>query len=148
MYRRRTASVQKASSLSRIGSRAVYNALCGGTSLHDIELRRNDEFFLDAIGAERIPDPTTAGDFCRRFKPHHINCLQDAFDEVRVGIWQQQDKSFFEQATIEMDGTIVETTGQCKQGMDISYKGIWGYHPLVLTLAETGVVLRLINLSP
>ena len=125
----------------------VYNALCGGTSLQDIELRRNDEFFLDAIGAERIPDPTTAGDFCRRFKPHHINCLQDAFDEVRVGIWQQQDKSFFEQATIEMDGTIVETTGQCKQGMDISYKGIWGYHPLVLTLAETGEVLRLINRS-
>ena len=125
----------------------VYNALCGGTSLQDIELRRNDEFFLDAIGAERIPDPTTACDFCRRFKPHHINCLQDAFDEVRVGIWQQQDKSFFEQATIEMDGTIVETTGQCKQGMDISYKGIWGYHPLVLTLAETGEVLRLINRS-
>ena len=147
MYRRRTASVQKASSLSRIGSRAVYNALCRGTALQDIELRRNDEFFLDAIGAERIPDPTTAGDFCRRFKPHHINCLQDAFDEVRVGIWQQQDKSFFEQATIEMDGTIVETTGQCKQGMDISYKGIWGYHPLVLTLAETGEVLRLINRS-
>ena len=51
----------------------AYNALCGGTCLQDIELRRNDEFFLDSIGAERIPDPTTAGDFCRRFKPHHIN---------------------------------------------------------------------------
>ena len=125
----------------------AYNALCGGTSLEDIELRRNDEFFLDAIGAERIPDPTTAGDFCRRFKPYHIDRLQDAFDEVRVGVWQQQDKSFFEQATIEMDGTIVQTTGQCKQGMDISYKGIWGYHPLVLSLAETGEVLRLVNRS-
>ena len=74
----------------------AYNALCGGTSLEDIELRRNDEFFLDAIGAERIPDPTTAGDFFRRFKPYHIDRLQDAFDEVRVGVWQQQDKSFFE----------------------------------------------------
>jgi hypothetical protein len=46
-----------------------------------------------------------------------------------------------------MDGTIVETTGQCKTGMDMSYKGIWGYHPLVLTLAETGEVLRLVNRS-
>ena len=125
----------------------AYNALCGGTCLQDIETRRNDEFFLDSIGAERIPDPTTAGDFCRRFKRHHIDRLQDAFDEVRLGIWEQQDDSFFEQATIEMDGTIVETTGQCKHGMDISYKGIWGYHPLVLTLAETGEVLRVVNRS-
>ena len=50
----------------------AYNALCGGTCLEDIELRRNDEVFLDALGAQRIPDPTTAGDFCRRFKsPSH-----------------------------------------------------------------------------
>jgi hypothetical protein len=125
----------------------AYNALCGGTCLQDIELRRNDEFFLDSIGAERIPDPTTAGDFCRRFTPAHINRLQDAFDEVRLDVWKQQDESFLERATIEMDGTLVETTGQCKQGMDISYKGIWGYHPLVLTLAETGEVLRLVNRS-
>ena len=125
----------------------AYNALCGGTSLQDIETRRNDEFFLDSIGAERIPDPTTAGDFCRRFTPLDIEHLQQAFDEVRTDVWQQQDDSFFEQATIDMDGTIVETTGQCKQGMDISYKGIWGYHPLVLTLAETSEVLRLVNRS-
>jgi hypothetical protein len=125
----------------------AYNALCGGTCLQDMELRRNDEYFLDAIGAERIPDPTTAGDFCRRFLPYHINRLQDAFDEVRLRVWKKQDDTFFEQATIDMDGTIVETTGQCKAGMDISYKGIWGYHPLVLSLAETGEVLRLVNRS-
>jgi hypothetical protein len=125
----------------------AYNALCGGTCLQDIETRRNDEFFLDSIGAERIPDPTTAGDFCRRFTPHDIECLQQAFDEVRVDVWKQQDDSFFDQATIEMDGTIVDTTGQCKVGMDMSYKGIWGYHPLLLTLAETGEVLGLVNRS-
>lgn len=125
----------------------AYNALCGGTSLQDIELRRNDEFFLDSIGAERIPDPTTAGDFCRRFEPYHINRLQDAIDEVRLEVWKQQDDRFFNQATIEMDGTYVETTGQCKEGMDICHKGIWGYHPLVMTLAQTGEVLRLVNRS-
>lgn len=125
----------------------AYNALCGGTCLQDMERRRNDEFFLDAIGAERIPDPTTAGDFCRRFSAYHIQRLQEAFDEVRLNVWKEQDQAFFAQATIDMDGTIVQTTGQCKAGMDICYKGMWGYHPLVLTLAETGEVLRLVNRS-
>ena len=45
----------------------AYNLLAGGTCLEDIELWRNDEVYLDALGAQRIPDPTTAGDFCRRF---------------------------------------------------------------------------------
>jgi hypothetical protein len=45
----------------------AYNALCEGRCLEDIELRRNDETFLDALGTQRIPDPTTEGDFCRRF---------------------------------------------------------------------------------
>lgn len=125
----------------------AYNALCGGTCLQDMERRRNDEFFLDAIGAERIPDPTTAGNFCRRFSAYHIQRLQEAFDEVRLNVWKEQDQAFFAQATIDMDGTIVQTTGQCKAGMDICYKGMWGYHPLVLTLAETGEVLRLVNRS-
>ena len=77
-----------------------------------MELRRNDEYFLDAIGAERIPDPTTAGDFCRRFCSHHIQRLQEALDEVRVDVWKEQEASFFAQATIDMDGTIIQTTGQ------------------------------------
>ena len=46
----------------------AYNVLVGGKRLEDIELRRNDEVFMNAIGAERIPDPTTAGDFTRRFQ--------------------------------------------------------------------------------
>ena len=43
----------------------AYNILCNGDCLEDIERLRNDEVYLDAIGAQRIPDPTTAGDFCR-----------------------------------------------------------------------------------
>jgi len=125
----------------------AYNALCHGTRLQDIELRRNDEAFLDALGARRIPDPTTAGDFCRRFTPSHIDALQDAFDEARRKVWAKQPKSFFNRATIDMDGTLVGTTGECKAGMDIAYDGTWGYHPLIISLAETGEVLRLLNRS-
>lgn len=125
----------------------AYNAMCDGVRLEDIELRRNDEVFLDALGTERIPDPTTAGDFCRRFAEGDIRSLMQAVDDARLNVWAEQPKEFFDRATIDMDGTLVVTTGQCKQGMDISYKGTWGYHPLVVSLAETGEVLRLVNRS-
>jgi hypothetical protein len=125
----------------------AYNALCDGTCLQDLELRRTNEVFLDALGTRRIPDPTTAGDFCRRFSEASIRQLQDAVHRVRQGVWAKQPDAFFTQAIIDMDGTLVETTGQCKQGMDIAYDGTWGYHPLLLTLANTGEVLGLVNRS-
>ena len=123
----------------------AYNALCDGTCLQDIELRRCDEVFLNALGAQRIPDPTTAGDFCRRFTTADVVTLLDLVDDTRIKVWAGQPETFFAQATIDMDGTLVATTGECKRGMDIAYDGTWGYHPLVLTLANTGEVLRLVN---
>lgn len=124
----------------------AYNALCGGHVLDDIEVRRNDAAYLDALGARTIPDPTTAGDFCRRFDAEQIQLLMEIVNDVRVGVWKQQPAAFFEQtARIDADGSIVETTGECKQGMDVSYKGIWGYHPLVVTLANTGEPLFVVN---
>lgn len=125
----------------------AYNALCGGTCLEDIELRRNDAVFLDALGADRLPDPTTAGDFCRRFDAAAIRALQDAFHDARQRAWAEQPDAFFEQAILDLDGTLVATTGACKRGMDIAYDGTWGYHPLVVTLANTGEVLGLVNRS-
>ena len=125
----------------------AYNALCGGSCLEDLELRRQDEVFLAALAARRIPDPTTAGDFCRRFTQDHIDILQNIFNQSRQRVWQQQPDDFFDLATIDMDGMLVETTGQCKQGMDIAYNGTWGYHPLILSLANTSEVLWLENRS-
>lgn len=125
----------------------AYNLLAGGTCLEDIELWRNDEVYLDALGAQRIPDPTTAGDFCRRFDATDVEILMNTINDVRVKVWQQQPAEFFEEAIIEADGTMAETTGQCKQGMDINHKGQWGYQPLLVSLANTGEPLYLVNRS-
>jgi hypothetical protein len=125
----------------------AYNALCDGTCLQDIELRRNDENFLDALGARRIPDPTTAGDFCRRFSRDHIYTLLDIINDTRRKAWATQPRAFFDRADIDMDGTLVGTTGSCKHGMDIAYEGTWGYHPLVVSLANTAEVLGIVNRS-
>ncbi len=123
----------------------AFNALCDGRCFEDLEHRRQDEAYLNALGAERIPDPTTAGDFSRRFEQSDIIALHAAYDETRLKIWQRQPISFFAQAQIDADGTIVATRGECKEGMDISYKGEWGYHPLIVSLANTGEVLRIVN---
>jgi len=120
----------------------AYNLLCGGRVLDDIEVRRNDAAFLDALGARAIPDPTTAGDYCRRFDSEGIWRLTDIINDVRVGIWREQPESFTSAtARIDADGTFVPTSGECKEGMDISYKGVWGYHPLLIssTAAATGL---------
>ena len=123
------------------------NALCDGACLQDLELRRNDAGFRNALGARRIPDPTTAGDFCRRLDSEHVQLLQDIFDDGRLRVWATQPASCFGQEIIDLDGTLGSTEGECKQGMDIAYKGTWGYHPLVLTLANTKEVLRLVHRS-
>jgi hypothetical protein len=123
----------------------AYNALCDGTCLQDLELRRQDEVFLNALGTRRIPDPTTAGDFCRRFRAHHVHTLIDICNEVRQRVWTRQPASFFEQARIDMDGTLVPTDAECKGGVDIAYDGTWGYHALVVSLANTGEVLSVVN---
>lgn len=125
----------------------AYNAMSGGTCLEDLELRRNDEVYLDALGAQRIPDPTTAGDFCRRFSLADIETLQDAINEARVGMWKRQPPEFFDQATIDVDGSLAPTGGECKEGMGLAYNGAWGYHPLVVSLAHTAEPLYLCNRS-
>jgi hypothetical protein len=125
----------------------AYNLLAGGSRLEHLEVRRNDEVYLDALGAERIPDPTTAGDFCRRFTEGDVERLMDLLNETRLRVWKEQPEVFFDEALIDADGTIAPSDGWCKQGVDISYNGTWGHHPLVVSLANTGEPLYLVNRS-
>ena len=125
----------------------AYNVLAGGTALEDIERLRNDETYTDGLGAERIPDPTTAGDFLRRFDARDIVALQETFNETRRNLWLRQSPSFREEAVLDVDGTIAGTQGECKEGMDISYKSEWGYLAQVVSLANTGEPLFVVNRS-
>lgn len=125
----------------------AYNLLCGGRVLEDIEQRRNDSAFLSALGTQSIPDPTTAGDFCRRFESNDIWSMMTAINEARLSVWKTHPTLTKETAKIDADGTILQTTGECKEGMGISYKGIWGYNPLLVSLSNTQEPLFILNRS-
>ena len=124
----------------------AFNPLCGGQTLDDIELRRRDSSYLKALGLRAIPDPTTAGDFCRRFDEAAIYKLQDAANEIRAHVWKQQPSDFFDCARIDADGVFVPTGSECAEGVDWSgHKCDWGYHPLVVSLSKTQEPLFLVN---
>ena len=125
----------------------AFNLLAGGTRIEHLERRRNDEVYLDALGAERIPDPTTEGDFCRRFSADDVLLLMNAINESRLRVWAQQPDAFLDEAILDADGTIVETDAECKHGVDITYDGRWGYHPLLVSLANTAEPLFILNRS-
>src|SRR5438552_17153075 len=46
---------------------------------------------------------------------------------------------------LDVDGSIVATTGACNEGMDLSYKGVWGYHPLFVSMANAQEPLFVVN---
>ncbi|MFH2018802.1 MAG: IS1380 family transposase, partial [bacterium] len=122
-----------------------YNILAGGVCLEDIGKLRENPAYMDSLGAKRIPDQTTAGDFLRRFKREDIERLMDIINECRVKIWSRQSKRFKQKAIIDTDATIEEITGQCKEGMNISYDNRWSYAPLIVSLANTREALFVEN---
>jgi len=126
----------------------AYNTLSGGSCLDDIELRRNDEAYMDALGAERIPDPTTAGDFTRRFAQEDVVELMEAINSKRPKLWKKRlSKAERKEALVDVDGTHAPTLGECKEGIGLSYDGKWCYHPLLVSLANTLEPLYLVNRS-
>ena len=123
-----------------------YNIMCGGTRLEDIERLRSDVAYMNALDADLIPDPTTAGDFTRRFTQADVIELMDCINAVRSKLWRTRGASELSGvAYIDVDGTSAPTYGQKKAGMDISYKGVWGYAPLIVSLANTKEVLYVVN---
>ena len=124
----------------------AYDILCGGTRLEDLGALRNDVPYMDALDAEMIPSPAAAGDFMRRFGQEDVVESMEAVNTVWPELWKGRARELLGPvAYVDVDGTVAPTQGEKKTGMDMSYKGVWGYHPLILSLANTGEVLYLVN---
>ncbi len=124
----------------------AYNLFCGGTVIEDIADLQHDEAVLRILGTDRIPDPTTAGDFLRRLEEKDIVALDVAIDEAQKCAWKKcYGKRKQKVALVDLDSHVKHVYGSKKAGSDFTYKGGLGYHPLVITLAGTQEILRLVN---
>ena len=123
----------------------VYNIMAGGSCLEDLETRRQDIAYMNMLNAARIPDPTTAGDFLRRFNKRQIERLLNVTNNVNKIMWKSIPKKERRVAHIDADGSITSTNGEKKQGIGLSYKGIWGYCPLIVSLANFHQPLYIVN---
>jgi len=130
----------------------AYTLYADGTCLEDQAALQGSEAVRRMVGACRIPDPTTAGDFLRRFRTsEHIGQLCGVTDEVQEAVWSKlargvrRQRKKQESALVDLDGHIKPLYGEQKQGADFSYDGRWSYQPLVVSLGGTGECLKVVN---
>jgi hypothetical protein len=133
------------------------NLYVGGRCLEDQANLQQSEAVRRLLKASRIPDPTTAGDFLRRFSedanPGSCRSLRQANDTIQDRAWKeiarekrrQSKESEPRWTAVDLDGKLRELKGTQKEGADFSHKGTWSYHPLVVSLSDTGEVLAMRN---
>src|SRR5436305_2108192 len=85
----------------------------------------------------------------KKTRPRNRRTLNErkrtALNRTRRRVWAEQPPEFFDEAIIDADGTLVGTDAECKRDIDRAYDGTWGYHPLVVSLANTAEPLFLVN---
>jgi hypothetical protein len=130
----------------------AYTLYADGTCLEDQAVLQGSEAVRRMVGACRIPDPTTAGDFLRRFRTvEDIERLSGVIDEVQEAVWSKlpsrvrRQRKKHELALVDLDGHIKPLYGVQKEGADFSYDGRWSYQPLVVSLGGSGECLKVVN---
>lgn len=124
----------------------VYNLYVGGSCIEDILYLQGSEAVSRMLGARRVPDPTTAGDFLRRFDKENLDALNAVQDEMHEQVWRQAyGRKKRKVACVDLDSHVKHIYGEQKEGADFTYKGGYGYHPLAITLEGSQEVLRLLN---
>jgi hypothetical protein len=130
----------------------AYTLYADGTCLEDQAALQGSEAVRRLVGACRIPDPTTAGDFLRRFTTgHEVEQLSGVTDEVQEAVWSKlarkvrRQRKKHELALVDLDGHIKPLYGVQKEGADFSYDRRWSYQPLVVSLGGSAECLKVVN---
>jgi hypothetical protein len=116
------------------------NAFVGGDYLEDLEALREDVAIQRVIGRKDLPDPTTAGDFCRRFTLGHLLQLNRAYGKIQKRVYEQRRE--ITHWTVDVDAKVHEVYGDKKQGAAKSYNGVYSLQPMYGFVHETDEMIH------
>jgi hypothetical protein len=116
------------------------NAFVGGDYLEDLEALREDVAIQRVIGRKDLPDPTTAGDFCRRFTLGHLLQLNRAYGKIQKRVYEQRPE--ITHWTVDVDAKVHEVYGEKKQGAAKSYNGVYSLQPMYGFVHETDEMIH------
>ena len=130
----------------------AYTLYADGRCLEDQVVLQGSEAVRRLVGACRIPDPTTAGDFLRRFKTaQDVESLSGVIEDIEEAVWSKLSRKVRarrkkrEFALVDLDGHVKALYGVQKEGADFGYDGRWSYQPLVVSLGGSGECLKVVN---
>lgn len=119
----------------------------GAGCVEDLGQFKDNTAYKKSLEVESVTDPTTMGDFLRRFTRRDINNLKTAMWGMRREAWGKIPKKKRRRASLDLDSKICPVYGNKKEGADFTYQGSYGYHPEMVSLAETGEWLDAVNRS-
>ena len=122
----------------------VINQHTGGDAILDTQYVEKDGALRTLFGDIHIPAPHTSGDFLERFTEHSVERLRRILHKMQEKQLKRLSKRFGRKIIISLDSTVYEVYGDCKENSSTSYKNIFGYHPLLLHIHNTGELLDII----
>jgi Transposase DDE domain group 1 len=115
--------------------------IAGADCIDDVDVLRTGA--TAQVLGHQVMAPSTIGTFLRSFTFGHIRQLDRVAETLLGRAWAAGAGPGDQPITIDVDSTICEVHGHAKQGAAYGYTKVLGYHPLLATRADTGVLLHL-----
>ena len=119
----------------------VINQFTGGDAIYDTRNIKQDGALCAIFGDMHIPAPHTSGDFLERFDLEKVEKLRHILWQMQEKFLKKLSKKFDRKIMISIDSSIYGVHGNCKENSGQSYKNIFGFHPLLLHIHNTGELL-------
>ena len=109
----------------------------GGEACSDIEVLRAQPALFGSV-----PSDSTLYRTIRRLDPATVAGLDEAVAEVRAKVWRRSSATnTAAPVVLDIDSSLVEIHSENKEGTGPSYKGGFGFHPMLCFADATGEAL-------
>jgi len=122
----------------------VINQHTGGDAILDTQYVKKDGALRTIFGNMHIPAPHTSGDFLERFTEESVERLRTILHKMQDKQLKRLSKRLCRKIILSLDSTVYEVYANCKENSSTSFKHIFGYHPLLLHIHNTGELLDII----